>query len=215
MRRFPLAAVIALAAIAFVISGFAIFWKPEQQRAKAVNTVLNQQSIIRITELVTHAKGPIAREQWTLTNDNGKSSAAYEAVNRAGTRVAKFPYAISGFDVTFTFEALVRDGIWELKTRPLLGKTDDVYTITIAQTDGDRSGSHRFEFTDPHYLATTAGRQYSIHLDRNKPVPDLLTLQSTSTADDRYQKIVDDFNEFGPPGFHLTVAAARRKLLNG
>jgi hypothetical protein len=214
MRRFPTALIIAVLAVVFVITGFRLFWKTEQQRAIAVNTVLHQRSLIHITETVIHAKGPIAREQWDLVNTDGKSTASYSAMSRDGTRVAKFPYRITGFDVTFTFEALVRDGIWELKTRPLRGKqTDDVYQIRIAQTDGNRSGSHQFEFADPHYLATGAGREYDIHLDRNKPVPDILTLQSTSTADDRYQKIVNDFNAFGPPGFHTTVIAARKKLL--
>ncbi len=83
--------------------------------------------------------------------------------------------------MTFAFEKLVQDGIWQLQTRPLKGKTDNVYTISVAQIAGDRSGSHKFTFTDPHYLAIAAGRQYHIHLDRNKPVPNLLTLQSTSS----------------------------------
>jgi len=120
---------------------------------------------------------------------------------------------IEGYDVTFAFEALVRDGIWELQSRPLHGNTDDIYEIRVAQVAGDRSGRHRFVFADPHYLATTAGREYNIHLDRNKPVPNLITLNSSSSADGRYQKVVDDFRSFGPPRFKKTVAAAREKLL--
>jgi hypothetical protein len=214
MRRFPTTLIIALAALVFVIGGLRLFWNGEHQRYRAVNRVLQQQSKVLITETITHAKGPLEREEWTLANDNGTSTASYEAVNRAGTRVARFTYPIKGYDVTFAFQKLVLDGIWEVRSRPLLGNTNDIYTVTIAQTAGDRSGSHRFVFTDPHYLATTAGRQYSIHLDPHKPVPDLLTLQSTSSADPRYQQIVDDFQSFGPPGFRTTVAAARRTLLH-
>ncbi|HEY4439679.1 MAG TPA: hypothetical protein VGN14_04450 [Candidatus Elarobacter sp.] len=213
MRRFPTTLVIVLVALAGLIGGFFLFWPSERARYQAVDAIRNQQSTIAITETVTHAKGPISKETWKLENLNGVSTAAYQAENRAGSRVARFSYPIKGYDVTFAFDLLVRDGIWELHTRPLRGNTDNVYTVSIAQTAGDRSGSHAFTFADPHYLATTAGRQYEIHLDKNKPVPDLLTLNSTSAADPRYQKIVDDFSSFGPPGFRKTVAAARERLL--
>ena len=213
MRSFPTTIVIVLVALAGVIGGFFLFWPSERARYQAVDAVRNQKSTIAITEVVTHAKGPISRETWRLTNLDGKSTASYEAQNRSGSRVARFSYPIQGYEVTFAFEALVRDGIWQLQTRPLRGNTDDVYTVSIEQTAGDRSGKHTFVFADPHYLATTAGRQYTIHLDKNKPVPDLLTLNSTSAADPRYQKIVDGFATFGPPGFRKTVAAARERLL--
>ena len=213
MRRFPTTLVVLVIAVLGLIGGFKLFWPIEHQRYQAVDSVRRQRSQIRFSETITHAKGPIAREEWRLANIDGNSTAYYEAENRAGTRVAKFTEAIAGYDVTYAFEALVRDGIWELQTRPLRGNTDDVYTISIAQAVGEKSGSHRFVFADPHYLATTAGRQYEIHLDKNKPVPDLVTLESTSTADARYQKVVDDFASFGPPGFRKTVAAARAKLL--
>ena len=213
MRRFPTTLLIVILAVVGVVFGWRFFFPSEHQRYQAVNSVRNQRSELHFGEVVTHDKGPIAREEWRLDNVNGKSKATYLAQNRAGTRIAKFTEPIQGYDVTFAFERLVQDGIWELQTRPLKGKTDDVYTVSVAQVAGDRSGSHRFTFTDPHYLATTAGRQYNIHLDKNKPVPDLVTLQSTSTADARYQKVVDDLASFGPPRFKKTVAAAREKLL--
>ena len=213
MRRFPTTFVIVLVALAGVIGGFVLFWPSERARYQAVDAVRNQRSEIRMAETIAHAKGPIARETWRLTNLDGVSTAEYEAVNRTGSRVARFSYPIKGYDVTFAFDLLVRDGIWELRTRPPRGNTDDEYTVSIAQTAGARSGKHTFAFTDPHYLATTAGRQYTIHLDKNKPVPDLLTLNSSSSADPRYQKVVDDFATFGPAGFRKTVAAAREKLL--
>jgi hypothetical protein len=213
MRRFPTTPVIVVLAIIGIVGGWRLFSGNETQRYQAVQQVRNQRSELHFGEVITHDKGPIAREEWRLDNVNGKSVASYDAENRAGTRIAKFSEPIQGYDVTFTFEKLVQDGIWELHTRPLKGNTRDVYTITVAQVAGDRSGSHKFTFADPHYLATTAGRQYQIHLDKNKPVPDLLTLKSTSNADPRYQKMVDDFAAFGPPRFKKTVAAAREKLL--
>jgi hypothetical protein len=213
MRRFPTTVFAIILAIIGLIVGWKVFYNDETQRYQAVQHVRYQRSELHFGQTITHDKGGIAREEWRLDNVNGTSSATYVAENRAGTRVAKFTEPIPGYDVTFAFEKLVQDGIWQLQTRPLRGKTDNVYTVSVAQVDGDRKGSHKFTFTDPHYLATTAGRQYHIHLDRNKPVPDLLTLQSTSVADARYQKVVDDFASFGPPRFKKTVAAAREKLL--
>ena len=213
MRRFPTTLVITIVTVLALVAGFRIFWPSESQRYQAVTAVRNQRSELHFGQVITHDKGPIAREEWRLDNVNGTSTASYTAENRVGSRVAKFTEPIPGYDVTFAFEKLVQDGIWELHTRPLRGKTDDVYTVSVAQIAGDRSGSHKFTFADPHYLATTAGRQYEIHLDKNKPVPDLVTLKSTSTADARYQRVVDDFTSFGPPRFKRTVAAAREKLL--
>ena len=214
MRRFPTSMLILALAVMGLIVGWKLFWPSETQRYQAVQSVRNQRSELHFSETIAHAHGPIAREQWRLDNVNGKSTASYSAENRAGTRVAKFAEPITGYDVTFAFEKLVQDGIWQLHTpRPMRGNTDEVYTVTVAQTAGDKSGAHTFTFADPHYLATTAGRQYQIHLDKNKPVPNLVTLNSTSTADDRYQKVVADFAAFGPPRFKKTVAAARQKLL--
>jgi hypothetical protein len=213
MRRFPTTLVIVVIAVVVLVAGWRLFYAAESQRFHDATGVLKQRSELHLVQTVTHEKGPIASEEWRLDNVDGKSTAAYSAQNRAGTRVAKFSEPVTGYDVTFAFEKLVQDGIWELQTRPLKGNTADVYTMRVAQVVGPRSGSHKFTFADPHYLATTAGRQYEIHLDKNKPVPDLVTLQSTSTADDRYAKVVSDFAAFSPPRFKKTVAAAREKLL--
>jgi hypothetical protein len=213
MRRFPTTLLILVIVLVGAIVAWRVFVPLESQRYAAVQRVRTQTSSFHVSETIVHLKGPISREEWRLDNDNGTATASYSAENRAGTRVAKFTAPIRGYDVTFAFEELVRDGIWELTNRPYHGNVQDLYTVSVTQRIGDRGGSRTFSFTDPHYLATTAGRQYEIHLDPHKPVPDLLTLQSTSNADPRYQKIVDDFASFGPPGFRQTVAAARKKLL--
>ena len=87
-----------------------------------------------------------------------------------------------------------------------------LYTISVYQLTNKQSGSHSFTFTDPRYWATTGGRQYTIHLDKNKPVPDLVKLESKGIAEPRYAKLVADFESFGPPGFRATLATARAKL---
>jgi len=206
----PLA--ITALAIAAVVIGWMIYWPIESARYAATRTVERSTSVIRMTYTVTHRFGPIARERLTFTNVNGKAEVAYEGTNRPGTAIARFKQPVQGFSVATLFGETVRDGVWELETKPPRGDTAISYTIAIYQLTDNQSGEHTFTFTDPHYWATTGGRQYKIHLDKNKPVPDLLTLRSTALAEPRYGEIVRDFDAFDPPGFRATLAAARAKL---
>jgi hypothetical protein len=212
MRRFPVTTFICIIAAIAAVGGWVMFFKPEHARYVAVQRVLHSRSEVRLTYEIEHGAGPIAREVWTMQNINGVSKASYTAFDRKGTK-ATFDEPIDGYAVTFLFQKLVLDGIWDLHTRQGRGSSTNIYAVTIAQVADNASGSHHFEFTHPHYLATTAGRQYHIRLDPHKPVPNLLTLESTSTADPRYQEIVNDFEQFGPPSFKRTVIAAREKLL--
>ncbi|MGH7714385.1 MAG: hypothetical protein ACREML_00150, partial [Vulcanimicrobiaceae bacterium] len=164
------------------------------------------------TYTVTHQRGPIAQERLTFSNVNGKAQVAYEGTNRRRTAIARFTQPINGFHVATLFGETVRDGVWDLRTMPPRGDTTTSYTIAVYQLTDNQSGGHAFTFTDPHYWATTGGRQYQLHLDKNKPVPDLLTLHSTSISEPRYGKLVHDFNAFDAPGFRATLAAARAKL---
>lgn len=203
---------IFLAAVIFAIAGWKIFWPIESQRYTATQKVEKSQSIIRMVYTVTHARGPISRERLTFSNVNGKAQVAYEGTNRPGTAIARFTEPVDGYNVATLFGETVRDGIWELNTMPPRGDTSTSYTVTVYQLTNNQTGTHTFTFTDPHYWATTAGRQYHIHLDKSKPVPDLVRIQSTSLAEPRFGKIVSDFNAFNPPGFRATLAAARAKL---
>jgi hypothetical protein len=212
MRRFPTTLVILAACVVAAVGGWLLFARSEHERFVAVDQVRQSRSAIRFSLSVDHERGAIAREEWRFANVDGHSTAAYSAVDRRGTR-ASFDEPVVGYDVTFLFDRLVADGIWELQTRPFRGADPDVHTVRIEQTTGTQSGSHSFAFSDARYLATTAGREYHIHLDRDKPVPDLLRLDSTSSADPRYQKVIDDFTGFGSPRFKRTVAEARRRLL--
>jgi hypothetical protein len=212
MRRFPVTTFIIILAVIAAVSGWKLFAHTEHQRFVAVQRVLNSRSEVRLTYVIEHGTGPIAREIYAMQNIDGVSKASYTAFDRKGTK-ATFDEPIVGYGVTFLFQKLVQDGIWDLHTRQGRGPSTNIYAVTISQVADKSSGSHHFEFTDPHYLATTAGREYHIHLDPHKPVPDLLTLDSTATADPRYQQIVDDFDQFGPASFKRTVIAAREKLL--
>lgn len=212
MRRFPTTTVILTATALVAVAVWRLLAGQEHDRFVAVDKVRQSRTEIRFSYAVDHETGRIAREEWHFANLDGRSSASYAAVDRAGNR-ASFDERIDGYAVTFLFEELVGDGIWDLQTRPLRGTDPDVHTVHVEQVAGAQAGSHTFRFSDPHYLATTAGREYRIRLDRSKPVPDILKLDSTSAADTRYLKIVDAVEGFGPGRFKRTLVQAREKLL--
>jgi hypothetical protein len=213
MRRSSLVPVaIFIVAGVLAVTGWIIYWPIESQRYVETQQVKKSHSVIRIVYAVSHQRGPIGSERLTFTNTDGKAQVAYEGVNRPGTAVARFTEPLDGYDVANLFGEVVRDGVWDLHSEPPRGDTSTTYTIAVYQVTDNKSGSNTFTFTDPHYWATTAGRQYRIKLDKSKPVPNLLDLDSTSLAEPRFGKLVSDFDDFGPPGFRDTLAAARKKL---
>jgi hypothetical protein len=215
MRRLPINAFIAILSLVFVVSGWQLYARNEAERFRAVDAVRSSKSFIKLVLHVDYPSGRIASEEYTLVDSDGKSRATYAVADRKGT-IATFDELIRGYDVTFAFDKLVQDGIWELNSKHARTLADVKYTVTIEQTAQAQSGHRTFSFTDPHYWAVAAGRQYHIRLDARKPVPsqaDLLRLDSTSLAEPRYAKIVADFETFGSPAFHRTVASARAKLL--
>jgi hypothetical protein len=213
MRRSSLVPLGILAVvIAGAVAGWRIYWPIESQRYLATRSIERSRSVITLVYTVTHERGPIKRERLTFTNVDGKAEVAYEGTNMPQTEVARFTEPVDGYEVANLFGEVVRDGVWDLKTAPPRGDTTTTYTISVYQLTNGRSGSHSFSFTDPHWWATTAGRQYHIRLDKNKPVPDILKLDSTSIAEPRYDRLVRDFEAFAPPGFRATLSAARAKL---
>ncbi|GAC1402402.1 MAG: hypothetical protein NVSMB64_02180 [Candidatus Velthaea sp.] len=215
MRRFPTTPLIVILALVGIVGAWQLFAQTERARYLSVNAVKTSRSYIKLTMDVTYPAGRIATERYILIDDDGKSKATYVVSDRKGT-IATFHETIRGYDVAFAFDKVVQDGIWEINSKHQRTLEDVKYTVSIDQTAQAQSGSRKISFTDPHYWATAAGRQYRIHLDPKKPTPtaaDLLRLDSTSTADPRYEKIVSDFQTFGSPTFKRTVASARSKLL--
>jgi hypothetical protein len=214
MRPSPVTLLILAAAVVALAGSWLLFARSEHERFLAVNRVLHSRSEFRLTYTIEHTNGPIAQETWSIRNVDGDSVASYAVTDRRGSK-ASFDEQIVGYGATFLFDELVQDGIWNLETRPFRGSSQELHVVEISQVADTASGSHRFMFSDPAYIATEAGREYHIHLDPHRPVPDLVNLQSASTADPRYEKIVADFERFGTPQFKATIAQARSKLLKG
>ena len=217
MRLRPIPVIVFLLGAAALIGGWWMFQRTEAGRYNATRNIALSRSELRLEMKIAYARGPLVSEQYTLSDIDGLSSMQYTATNRDGTTVhvaaqsrkTKNPQE----DVAVLFGEAQQDGIWDLSDRPPRGDANAVYTISVYQLEAGQHGSHRFTFTDPHYWATTAGRQYQITLGKNSPVPDLVNLKSSALADPRYQKVVDDFRTFGTPKFRATVAAQRAKLL--
>ncbi|HEY0798097.1 MAG TPA: hypothetical protein VGD50_03050 [Candidatus Baltobacteraceae bacterium] len=212
MPRSFIPTLILVVLIGGAISGWFLFSRGEIDRYRGAQAVLRAPSDIRLGLSVQTSKGRIGQEEYRMEDFNGVSTAVYRAVGRDGRviRVESRPHET--YDVSFLFEKAVQDGIWELRSKPPRGDISTEYTITVYQLNDYQHGSHTFTFTDPHYWATTGGRQYHIRLDRNKPVPDLLQLQSTVLMEPRYQALLDDFRTFGSSAFRSTVAGAQARL---
>jgi hypothetical protein len=201
-------------AVVFIICGLVFIKWPDFQHKADVNRVLYQHSLGEATLTVTYSKPPIFLEQYTLRDDNGLSSVRYKIQGYSGKVVTiSLPperTMAASRDVGYFFEDITQnDQAWQLVNKAPAGNTDVLYTLHIHQIADNREGTRTIIFTDPHYWAVTAGRQYQIQLNKNGPTPDLTKLKSTTLADPRYEKIVQAFRNFGPPSFRQKVAQAQ------
>jgi hypothetical protein len=210
--RNPIPPLLALAFLLAIALGWWLFAKTEQGRYDATLRVAHSYSSLQLGLKMVHATGPIVEEDYAMENRNGVSSSSYRAIGRGGTVIDVKALPRETYDVTFLFEQAVQDGIWELRDRPTRGDASIRYTINVSQTVTGQHGSHHFSFSDPHYWATTGGHQFKIHLDKNKPLPDLLQMSSTTLVEPRYAKLVADFTDFGTPAFRSRIAQAKARL---
>ena len=215
VRRNPIPAFIAVVAIIGLGCAYAYFSFSQTDRYRASRHVLAEKSTIDLRMTVDYERGPIAREDYRMSDDDGISATSYRVLGRGGTEVTvtERPRATleQGANVADLFGRVVQDGIWELHARPPRGDTTTRYTIAIAQVAGAAHGSYRFSFTDPHYWATTGGHQFHIVLAKGKPLPDLLQLSSTTLVEPRYGRLVEDLRSFGPPAFRAKMLVARER----
>ena len=209
MRRPWLPTALFVFAIVFLLAGFLIKW-PDFQNKPQVEKVLQAPTVLELHLTIAYAKPPIYQEQYVIRNNNGLSTAEYKITGYSGKVVTITIPPAKRYDMTFFFDDVVADGIWQLTNRPPRGNTDVRYTLYVHEMVNHKQGSRTVTFTDPHYWAVTAGRQYQIHLSRNSPTPDLLKLQSTSLADPRFEKIVRAFRSFGPSSFRQKILQAQQ-----
>lgn len=194
--------------VVFIICGLVFIKWPDFQHKQEVANVLHSRSVLDLSLTMKYAKPPIYLEQYTMHNDNGISTAQYKVQGYSGKVVTITLPPDKTYAVTFFFEQVVQDGIWQITNKPDAGNTNVHYTLHIHQVADGKQGSRTITFTDPHYWAVTAGRQYEIQLSKNSPTPDLTKLKSTSLADPRFEKIVDAFHAFGPASFRKKVEQA-------
>jgi hypothetical protein len=194
--------------------GVRIYWNPEQSRETQVERILHQPSSIYARLLISYAKPPIYEEEYRMQDVEGVSAFTYRIRGYDGHQVTLTAPPHMTTDVSFFFGKLVHDGVWDLVDKPPRGNTDVHYIIYIKQVADFKQGDRTIMFTDPHYWATTAGRQFAIDLSKTNP-NDLLKLKSTQLADPRYEQIVNDFRAFGPDAFRSKIAALRKLIEEG
>ena len=219
MRRSSFALIVTLLAVTAVVAGWLLFFvKPESARYQATRKVATTSSDLDVGMTVRYTHGRIASEDYRMSDRNGSSTAMYRIIGTNGKVYTITSPPIESYTVPFFFERLVADGIWKITDRPPRGDRSISYTVHVDQAVQNEHGSRTVTFTDPHYWATTAGHQYEIHLDRNKPtpnLPNLLQLSGSTIADKQYQSIVDEFRNFGTPGFRAKVAEVQAAVRAG
>lgn len=196
-------------AVVFIVLGTIFIPWPDFQHKAEVSRVRQGASVLDLSLKIAYDKPPIYFEQYTMHNDNGVSTAQYKVQGYSGKVVTITLPPDKTYAVTFFFEQVVQDGIWQLVNKPPVGNTSVHYTLRIHQVADKEQGSRTITFTDPKYWALEAGRQYEIQLSPNSPAPDLTKLKSTTLADPRYQKIVLAFRNFGSDSFREKVRAAQ------
>ena len=210
MRRPWLPTTLFIFCIVFLIAGTIFIKWPDFQNKPQVSKVLQAPTVLDLRLTIAYDKPPIYQEQYTIHNNDGISSAQYKITGYSGKVVTVTMLPAKRYEMTFFFEDVVQDGVWQLTNRPPRGNTDVHYTLYVHEIANRREGSRTITFTDPHYWAVTAGRQYEIRLSKNSPTPDLLKLNSTSLADPRFEKIVRAFRAFGPDSFRQKILGAQR-----
>lgn len=210
-RRTVVPVSILVFTIFMAVTGYFIYWHGETSRIAEVAKIHKARSEIYARLTITYDKPPVYEEEYRMQDVEGKSTFTYRIRSYAGKQITITAPPAAMFDVSFFYGALDQDGVWQIVNQPPRGDTSIHYTVYVKQLVDFKQGERTVTFTDPHYWATTAGRQYNIDLSKNSP-KDLLKMQSTQLADPRYLKVITDFRTFGPPAFRKRVADARAQM---
>ena len=216
MPRNPIPILITIAGLVAVGAAWWVFQTTALSRYHGASQVLASRSELKLQMTVRHATGKIAEEDYAMSDIDGISRSRYRAVGRDGLSITidekPSETVQAGPNVAYFFQEVVQDGIWDLQSKPPRGDGRTTYEIDVYQLSGDQHGSRSVRFTDPHYWATTGGHQFHLTLAKDKPLPNLLSMTSTTLVEPRYEKIVEDFRSFGPQSFRDKVAAAQMRL---
>ncbi|GAC1305377.1 MAG: hypothetical protein NVS2B3_07080 [Vulcanimicrobiaceae bacterium] len=216
LARNPIPPLIVIATLIALAGSYAFFQKALLPRYAASRRVLASRSDLRLSMRVRYDAGPLVEERFAMRDLDGLSSSSYRVLGRSGLQITieERPRKTieAGPNVAFFFQEAVADGIWELRSKPPRGDRRTQYALDVYQDVNGEHGARHVTFTDPHYWATTGGHQFTLHLKKNEPVPDLLHLTSTTLVEPRYERIVADFRNFGPESFRRKVSAARLRL---
>ncbi|HTU70726.1 MAG TPA: hypothetical protein VMF11_10460 [Candidatus Baltobacteraceae bacterium] len=200
--------------VVMTVIGIKIYGGGELSRLNGVARIVQQPSALYADLTILYDKPPIYEEAYRTKDVEGISTFQYVIRTYAGKQISITAPREVTTDVSYFFGRLVQDGVWDLVDRPPRGNTSVHYTVYVKQLADFKQGDRTVTFTDPHYWATTAGRQFTIDLRKTNP-NDLLKLRSTQLADPHYQQIVDDFRNFGPIAFRAKIAAIRASLMRG
>jgi hypothetical protein len=215
MRRFaPLElTILAIIAVMLVI-GWRIYGTGEMGRFAGVTKAQHAPSQLYARMLVRYDKPPIYDEEYLMQDVEGVSTFQYRIRGYNGRQITVTAPAAEVYDVSFFFGALDQIGIWQLTNRAPRPNADAFYTVYVHQLADFKEGTRTVTFTNPEYWANLTSRRYDIDLSKQNP-NDILHLQSTSLADPRYVKIVDEFRNFGPSEFRHNVAQAQARIRMG
>jgi hypothetical protein len=210
MRRLPpLELFIVILVIVFLIVGWRIYGMGEMGRFGGVKHAQNAPSQLYARLTIRYPKPPIYEEEYRMQDIEGISDFEYRirSFNCRQITIKAPPGKI--FDVSFFFGSLDQDGVWELTNQAPRPGATAYYTVYVKQLADFKQGDRTVTFTNPEYWATHSNQRFSLDLSKQGP-KDLLYMQSSATMTG-YQKIVDDFRQFGPEEFRKNVADAQAR----
>ncbi|TAM61587.1 hypothetical protein EPN52_02365 [bacterium] len=177
-----------------------------------VQGVLSSPSELHLSMSVSYRSGPLLAERYEMDDLSGRSEVVYTVEGRNGVR-ATVRDDLRSVDVPAFFDKAKSEGVKVLASKPPVNGANERYTIRVASSIAGVSGSHAFTFTSPVFWASKAGHEYHIVLAKDKPLPNLLTLQGISRNDPRYLHLVQGFEHFGTVRFLDAKARARSAVL--
>ncbi len=216
MRRFPIELLIGVICVVMLVLGWRIYGAGEMGRFAPAIHAQKAPSQLYASMTVRYFKPPVYEETYRMSDIEGVSRFEYSVRGFNGRQITITAPAARVYDVSFFFGRLTQDGIWQLVNKPALPNAKASYTVYVKQLADYRHGERTVTFTDPHYWASRAGREFSIDLRKGVP-KDLVFIQNSQLGDARYGQIVTDFRDFGPAEFRHNVAAAvaRVKAMHG